>query len=154
MLTGGTGALSAMPKIQLGDNQLCPAERYDPNYHVLDLFESMNLERSVLSPDLEVSTHTRHLLARLMQQERQTKGVIHQKVELSECLAESMDLRQVGYASLEDVAEVRQPLSRFHQHLIVLEQSLSALTWASASQGPRSGTHETHSLVSPSLLVY
>lgn len=154
MLTGGIGAQSAMPKVQLGDNRLCLGERCDPNYHVPDLFESTNLERNVLSPDLEASTHTRHLLARLMQQERWTRGGMRQKVELSECLVESMDLRQVGYASLEDVAEVRQPLSQFHQHLIVPEQSLSALTWASASQGPRSGTHETHSLVSPSLLVY
>lgn len=51
-------------------------------------------------------------------------------------------------------SQVRQPQFRFHQHLIVLEQSLSALTWVSASQGPRSGMHGIHSLLSPSLLAY
>jgi hypothetical protein len=154
MLTEGTGALSVPPKAQPADNQLCPAGRCDPNHHALDLFENTNQERSVLSPDLEASTHTRRLSTRLMKQGRQTRGAIHRKVELSECLVELMDLRQVGYASLEDVAEVRRPLSRFHQHLIVLERSLSAPTWASANQGPRSGMHGTHSLASPSLLVH
>lgn len=154
MLTGGIGALSVTPKAQPRDNQLCPAGRCDPNYHALDLFESTNRQRSVLSTDLEVSTHTRHLLARLMKQGRQTRGAIHRKVKLSECLVELMDLRQVGYASSEDVAEVRQPRSRFRQHLIALQQLLSAPTWASASQGPHSGMHGTHSLASPLLLVY
>lgn len=151
MLTGGIGALSVTPKAQPGDNQLCPARRHDPNYHAL---ESTNRERSVPSPDVEVSTHTRNLLTRLTKQGRQTRGAILRKVELSECLVELMDLRQVKYASSEDVAEVRQPLSQFHRHLIVLEQSLSAPTWASASQGPRLGMHESHSLVSPLQIVY
>lgn len=154
MSTGGIGALSVTPKAQPGDNQLCLAGRCDPNYHTLDLFESMNREHIVLSTHLEVSTHTRHLSVRLMKQERQTGGVMHRKVELSKYLVELMDVRQVVYASSEDVVEVRQPQSQFHQHLIVLEQSLSAPTWVSASQGPRSGMHGTHSLVSPLLLVY
>jgi hypothetical protein len=67
----------------------------------------MNREQIVLNTDLEVSTHTRHLSVRLMKQERQTGGVIHRKVELSKYLVELMDVRQVVYASSEDVVAAK-----------------------------------------------